>query len=165
MQVAAVSTYGVGSSTVPSAVWPVLQAQDGSFYGTDNNSDMISFSQSGNVIWSVPNDYPHIATADGGVIGVSGITYDGQGHADGQDDDPPIQSWTWNPYLIASGSVVSVDVDNGLPFPALGFWSFPQANQSSNVTATKQVGCPASTSVSATTQESLLNFILTRRLG
>jgi hypothetical protein len=79
-QVAAASTYGFattvdtnvaysGSTLTP--IYPALQAQDGSFYGTDNNGNMISFSQSGNVIWSIPNDYPQIATADGGVIGAS----------------------------------------------------------------------------------------------
>jgi hypothetical protein len=52
----------VRSNSVPAPVFPVLQAQDGSFYGTDNSGNMISFSQYGNVIWSVPNDYPQIAT-------------------------------------------------------------------------------------------------------
>jgi len=55
----------------------VLQAQDGTFYGTDNNGNMIHFSKSGNVSWSVPNDCPQIAR---GVIGSSGITYDNQDH-------------------------------------------------------------------------------------
>ncbi len=32
----------------------------------------------------MPNDYPYIATADGGVIGYSGVTYDSQGRATGQ---------------------------------------------------------------------------------
>jgi hypothetical protein len=35
----------------------------------------------GATIWSVPNDYPQIVTADGGVIGASGVTYDDQGKA------------------------------------------------------------------------------------
>jgi hypothetical protein len=71
-----------GSTAAPTL--PVLQAQDGSFYGTDNNGNMIRFTQYGNTYWSVPNDYPYIATADGGVIGASGITYDSQGRATGQ---------------------------------------------------------------------------------
>jgi hypothetical protein len=75
-----------------------LQAQDGTFYGTDNNGNMIAFSSSGNVIWSVPNDYPQIATADGGVIGASGITYDNQGRADGQIGTPRTMSWNENFY-------------------------------------------------------------------
>jgi len=41
----------------------------------------------------VPNEYPQIATADGGVIGVSGITYDSNGNATGQIANMPIYSW------------------------------------------------------------------------
>jgi hypothetical protein len=84
----------------------VLQAQDGSFYGTDNNGNMISFSQSGNVIWSVPNDYPQIATADGGVIGASGITYDNQGRANGQGALPGTPSWQGFMYSVVGDPVV-----------------------------------------------------------
>jgi len=111
-QVAAASTYGFattvdtnvaysGSTLTP--IYPALQAQDGSFYGTDNNGNMISFSQSGNVIWSVPNDYPQMATADGGVVGASGITFDDQGRANGQIANMPTQSWTRNAYQIDPG--------------------------------------------------------------
>jgi hypothetical protein len=64
-------------------VSPVLQAQDGSFVGTDDNGDMVAFDASGNVRWIVPNETPQIATADGGVIGQSGITYDQNGNATG----------------------------------------------------------------------------------
>jgi hypothetical protein len=101
--VPAASTYGfattVGTSVAYSGstaarVLPVLQAQDGSFFGTDNTySNLIRFSQSGNTIWSVPNDSPQIATADGGVIGSSGITYDNQGRATGQTANMPTYSW------------------------------------------------------------------------
>jgi hypothetical protein len=90
-----------GSTSTP--IYPALQAQDGSFYGTDNNGNMISFSQSGNVIWSVPNDYPQMATADGGVVGASGITFDDQGRANGQIANMPTQSWTRNAYQIDPG--------------------------------------------------------------
>ena len=101
-QVATTTTYGFArtlgatlaysGSTAP-GVFPVLQAQDGSYYGADGNGDMIRFTQYGNTIWSVPNDSPQIATADGGVIGSSGITYDSNGNADCQIG-LPIQSWT-----------------------------------------------------------------------
>jgi hypothetical protein len=73
---------------------PVLQAQDGTFFGTVGmgpqpgqvtQTNMISFSSSGNVAWSVPNDSPKIATADNGVTGVSGTTYDSNGKATGQN--------------------------------------------------------------------------------
>ena len=66
---------------------PVLQAQDGSFVGTvtdnQNNQYMVAFDASGNVRWTVPNETPQVATADGGVIGASGITYASGGNATG----------------------------------------------------------------------------------
>jgi len=73
-------------------ITPVLQAQDGTFVGTVGIGpswaaalwNMIGFDGSGNVKWSVPNDSPQIATADGGVIGASGITYDSNGNATGR---------------------------------------------------------------------------------
>jgi len=81
--VAAVSGGSViAQGTTEKLVQPVLQAQDGSFYGTDSDG-MIKFDRSGNIQWSVPNDSPQIATADGGVIGASGITYDNNGRATG----------------------------------------------------------------------------------
>jgi hypothetical protein len=107
-QVAAASTYGLGSNSVSSAVWPVLQAQDGTFYGTDDSGDMVRFDQSGNTIWSVPSDYPQIATADGGVIGSSGITYDSNGRATGQIANMPTQSWTGNGYQNDPGQAQQV---------------------------------------------------------
>jgi hypothetical protein len=57
---------------------PVLQAEDGSFLGWGWNDDgqyMAAFDQTGNVRWAVSGDLPQIATADGGVIGQSGIVY------------------------------------------------------------------------------------------
>jgi hypothetical protein len=68
----------------------VLQAQDGSFIGTTcrycapGYGDMVAFDATGNVRWIVPNETPQIATADGGVTGKSGITYDQYGNATGQ---------------------------------------------------------------------------------
>ena len=85
------------------AVTPVLQAQDGSFVGTVGTANgsfvqsMIAFDSSGNVRWTVPNESPQYATADGGVIGQSGITYDQNGNATGQGP-PYTQSWTYNKY-------------------------------------------------------------------
>jgi hypothetical protein len=63
-----------------------------------SSTSMIAFGSSGNIKWSVPNDSPQIATADGGVIGSSGVTYDSQGRATGQIANLPIQSWTGNSY-------------------------------------------------------------------
>ncbi len=45
---------------------------------------MIAFTSFGSTLWTVPNDTPQIATADGGVIGASGTTYDQNGKANGQ---------------------------------------------------------------------------------
>jgi uncharacterized protein YjdB len=92
--VASVSTTNVSGETAP--INPVLQAQDGTFVGTVDTTaggNMIAFDGRGNLIWSVPNDYPQIATADGGVIGASGITYDSQGNATGQL--PPLPTYSW----------------------------------------------------------------------
>ena len=70
---------------------------------------MISFSQSGDVIWSVPDDYPQIATVDGGIVGYSGKTYDDQGRATGQIANMPTQSWTGNAYQIDPGQAQEVN--------------------------------------------------------
>ena len=50
----------------------------------------------------VPNEYPLIATPDGGVIGESGITYDQNGSATGQIASLPVQSFTGNDYRYGS---------------------------------------------------------------
>jgi hypothetical protein len=50
---------------------------------------MVAFDQSGSVRWSVPNDYPQIATADGGLIGGSGVTYDNNGTTEQRPGGPP----------------------------------------------------------------------------
>ena len=91
--------------------------------------NMISFNSSANVNWTVPNDWPQIATADGGVIGTSGATYDQNGDATGQIP-MPIQSWTGNAYQNDPGQAQEVNftpaayatgyaaVDNGNPSAA-----------------------------------------------
>jgi hypothetical protein len=64
---------------------PVLQRQDGTFVGTawigeyydewfQMTKSMAAFDAGGNVLWSVANEQPMIATEDGGVIGRSGTT-------------------------------------------------------------------------------------------
>jgi hypothetical protein len=91
---------------------------------------MAAFDASGNVRWSVPNEYPQIATADGGVIGQSGITYDQNGNATGQINRVTY-SWTGNAYQ--DGPVTQV-----LAIPllfALGFSPFEGENDSDNGTS------------------------------
>jgi len=70
---------------------PVLQREDGSFVGTVGVGDpgnpqynMAAFDQTGNLLWTVTNDQPQIATAYGGVIGQLGATYDKNGNSTGQ---------------------------------------------------------------------------------
>jgi len=121
---------------------PVLQAQDGSFVGeyldpNTNNNDMIAFDAAGNIRWTVPNETPQIAAADGGVIGKSGITYDQNGNATGQVSQLTY-SWTSNAYQLGS-------VEQVLARPiyaALGFWSFFGGNSSGNSTAVNQQWFP-----------------------
>ena len=114
----------------------ITQAQDSTFYGAfynAGNGGMVKFDQSGNVIWSVPNDSPQIATADGGVIGYSGITYDSNGNATGQIA-LPIQSWTGGESGIAYqyGSVDQTAFTPAITYATPDFSSFSRANQSGN---------------------------------
>ena len=87
-------------------VVPVLQAQDGSFIGTTcrycapGYGDMVAFDASGTVRWIVPNETPQIATADGGVIGQSGITYDQNRNATGQVG---LYTQSWRGYMYTDG--------------------------------------------------------------
>ena len=117
------------------AIAPVLQAQDGSFVGTYQGSsgqtDMIAFDISGNVRWTVPNDTPLIATADGGVIGQSGITYDANGNATGQIDSASTRSWFGYAYQVGSVEQVFKHAQ----YVAGGYWPFKSANLSKNSTA------------------------------
>ena len=50
-------------------------------------------------------DSPQIATADGGVIGSSGITYDNQGRATGQGALPGMSSWQGFMYSVTGDPV------------------------------------------------------------
>jgi hypothetical protein len=58
---------------------------------------MVALDASGKVRRSVRNEQPQIATADGGVIGQSGITYNQNGSATGRMN-PATYSWTGNAY-------------------------------------------------------------------
>jgi hypothetical protein len=124
-----------------SLVTPVLQAQDGSFVGTvdtESGSNMVSFDASGNVRWMVPNEQPQIATADGGVIGQSGITYDSNGNATGQVS-PLTQTWTGNMYQ-RTGSLDAMAAPSVFEAGA-SFWATVGGNPSGNGTAMVQCQC------------------------
>ncbi len=121
------------------AVVPMVQAQDGTLVGTvwagsddDSAQYMIAFDQSGNVLWTAPNDQPEIATADGGVIGLSGNIYDATGKVVGSIGSVPIQSWTMNQYQFGDSlqQVAGTSVLFGF-----GRWPFNGANQSGNSVA------------------------------
>jgi len=128
-------TNGTGASVVDtqSPIWPVLQAQDGSFFGTTYDG-MVGFDATGGVRWTVPNEMPVMATADGGVIGQSGIIYDQSGGATGQMANMPTYSWLQNAYQY--GSVIQV-VAMALDL-ATGWAPAAFANLSGNGTAVEQ---------------------------
>jgi hypothetical protein len=109
----------VAQTSTPNFVTPVLQAQDGTFYGSDTNGNLLHIDQSGNITWGVPGDTPEIATADGGVIGTSGITYDSYGNATGSVGYLPIQSWTGNGYTVGLNQVASTLPDYASSFAVI----------------------------------------------
>jgi hypothetical protein len=103
----------VPGQLISAAVLPVLQAQDGSFVGTvqvgdpDNpQTDMIAFDNSANIRWTVPNEQPEVAIADGSVIGQSGTIYDQNGNATGQMSRPTYSALG---YAYQIGSVDQVE--------------------------------------------------------
>ena len=114
-------------NTMPKQITPVLQAQDGTFFGTSDQGGMVRFDQSGNIKWNVAGS-PQIANADNGVIGIGGTTYDSNGNATGQTANPN-DSWTGNTYQLGS-------VEKNLSIPpdrtAPPYWSSAHANQSLN---------------------------------
>jgi hypothetical protein len=130
-------------------VTPWLQAQDGSYVGeyytypggASDQANMVSFDTSGNVRWVVPNVYPQIATADGGVIAQAwdentqnwtgpGLTYDANGNATGQVGALPTYSWK-GAYQV--GSIDSI-VSNWW-HSTTSFWATVGGNLTGNGTA------------------------------
>ncbi len=112
------------------AVSPVLQAQDGSLVGTAWNygtPTIAAFDATGSVRWTVPNDQPQIATADDGVIGASGITYDANGNATGMMNLP---TYSWLGYQYKIGSVESMITD--VIYLAVSSWA-AQGRKGTNV--------------------------------
>jgi hypothetical protein len=108
-------------------VIPMLQSQDGTFYGS-MGTDLVHLGLSGRVEWSVPNDSPRIATPDGGVIGSSGFSYFWFGAISGVAADLPLESWTGWGYIPPLQQVVHRT--NAVAIPP--YWSFADGNQSRN---------------------------------
>ncbi len=137
-----------GPGPVQSPVQPVLQLEDGSFVGsswTRAGDSMVAFDSSGNIRWSVPNYYPGMATADGGVIATSfdwstytitTATFDGNGATTGQLPNPPTYSWLGNAYQY--GSVEQI-VDVPTIGPADTFMPMGSGNPSFNLTAIRAI--------------------------
>jgi hypothetical protein len=113
---------------------PVLQAEDGSYvgysWGANQDLYMIAFDQGGGVRWTVPNEWPWIATAGGGVIGHSGTIYDASGAAVGQMGSMPVYSWKG---AYESGTVHYVIPALDLAtFIAHSYWATNGANLAGN---------------------------------
>jgi hypothetical protein len=99
---------------------------------------MVSFDATGNVRWVVPNETPQIATADGGVIGQSGTTYDQNGSATGQIG-LATQSWLGNDYQY--GSAVESVLAQLVWEDGASYWPAAGGNPSGNGTAVLQCPC------------------------
>jgi hypothetical protein len=162
----------VTSPSIPdqaTVIVPVLQAQDGTFVGTvqtgeDFTSYMIAFNASGNLLWSVEEEQPAVATADGGVIAQSGAIYDQTGSATGQLGNLPTYSWRLNAYQV--GSIEQLLAPS--LFLAQSFWPFQKGNASKNNTALQQPwyaplpSCPGAATPCA--QEALTSALSALRL-
>ena len=129
---------------------PVLQRQDGTFVGLLNGNNMIAFDASGNLLWSVPNDFPAIATGDNGVIAYSNDsgqanTFDQTGNISGQSAalNAGWPSWTDNTYGVGSGPGMA-----SMSFPTIEvaptFSAFLGGNASNNGTASILYEAPRS---------------------
>ena len=163
-------TTGTGVSVLDAPlvgqVNPALQAQDGSFVGS-YGLDMVSFDQSGNVRWIVPNYSPLMATADGGVIAttdyVSATVFDQDGNATGQMANMPTQSWTGTAYL-QPGAVQQV-VAAPLSVDGASFWPEAGANPSGNGTAIVQCPCLLQSTSGPAPRDSSAGPVSAKELG
>ena len=147
---------------------PMLQAQDGSFFGTvttDVGNEMVRFDQSGNLLAMRAGDYqPAIATADGGLIATtssgSAVTMDANLNITGMAANVPIQTWNANLYQYGS-------TDQVLNIPAsiaASFWAFAGGNASGSGTAAvlyspPQIGLRTIASTNLTAQPACSTFL------
>jgi hypothetical protein len=126
-----VSTGIGGGSGIP--VLPILQRGDSSYIGvaqTPIGNSMISFTSSGGQLWSQPNESPKLTTADGGVVGESGITYDQNGNPTSQTAVLTTQSWTGHSYEVGSVDQMAQD-----PAIVSSLWSWLGGNPGGTGTA------------------------------
>jgi hypothetical protein len=137
----------INTSQLPNGVVPILQAQDGSFFGgtgrfcqycTSSDNSIISFDITGTVRWTVTGDAPYIATADGGVIGQSGITYDQNGNATGMMGILAGASPGW-PAHVFTGGAAGVALNNLWVEYASSWGVMPGGNPSGNGTAAMMI--------------------------
>jgi uncharacterized protein YjdB len=145
------------STSVPGQVTPiqpVVQRSDGSYVGTVGigsvsweegfftpqitQTEMIAFTSSGSTLWMGPNDTPQIATADGGVIGASGTTYDQNGSVTGQLPSLPTFSW-FADWFGVSGTAAA-QIAQAEVAPAAGYSSFAGGNPSTTSTYIGTIG-------------------------
>jgi hypothetical protein len=84
-------------------------------------------------ILQAQNDSPKIATADGGVIGASSITYDSNAKATGKIGSFPTQSWMGDAYTDGSVNQVVFTPTN----MATTLWTQVGANPSGQSTASR----------------------------
>jgi IPT/TIG domain len=140
---AVVSDSNVNVASNSSGFTPILQAEDGTYFGTGvtASNSMDAFDLSGNVKWSVPGFTPVMATADGGVIAkstsgpVQYVTFDQNGVANGMLAGMPTQSWIQNTYQKGS-----IDLAAIAPIAyASSFLAMLGGNQTGNGTAIQQV--------------------------
>jgi hypothetical protein len=163
---ASLATVNIPGQAAP--LQPIVQRADGSYVGTVGigpqpgqvtQTDMIAFTPSGNVLWTVPNDAPRMATSDGGVVADSGMTYDQNGNATGQLAISPILSWTGNAYQLGPVQQVAALVPNGAD---VSFSPESGSNLSQNGTALQR--CAPLDSATAANLEgaysALTNFLL-----
>jgi hypothetical protein len=99
---------------------------------------MVAFDASGNVRWVVPNDQPQIATADGGVIGQSGTTYDQNGNATGQLGALPTYAWGSSAYQLGSVDQAVNQVLATPPYAAMTYWPAQGASDTSQTDVLRQ---------------------------
>ncbi len=147
-QLTAISGGGAGSSASTQVqLQPILQRADGTFIGNVWGVGMGAFDQSGNILWTVPNYSPVMATADGGVIatgsnsngGLVTATFDANGNATGQNPSFGNSiNWEGNAYYSASGAGV-VASSGTPPDLAPSYAAILGGNQSGQGTAIDQV--------------------------